>query len=88
MLLSVFARTDITNVDQRTPAMLAKLCGHTELLPYFNRLLISENFNTPKRISGSDNSNSVSISLLSIANVEQSSSSSVKRFKMSSKKIV
>jgi ankyrin repeat protein len=29
LLLSVFARTDITDNDRRTPAMLAQFCGFT-----------------------------------------------------------
>jgi ankyrin repeat protein len=34
MLLAVFASTDVTDDNRRTPAMWAEALGHTEVLPY------------------------------------------------------
>jgi ankyrin repeat protein len=61
MLLSAFADTHVTDDDRRTPAMLAELCGHTELLPYL-RYTLSYSPGILERVS--NNNNSVSISLM------------------------
>jgi ankyrin repeat protein len=40
MLLSAFADTHFTDDQRRTPAMVAELHGHTELLPYLRMYII------------------------------------------------
>jgi ankyrin repeat protein len=68
MLLSAFADTHITDDDRRTPAMLAELHGHTELLPYL-RCTLSYSPGIVEHVS--NNNNSVSISLVSVEDVTQ-----------------
>lgn len=66
MLLSAFADTHITDYDRYTPAVLAKMHGHTKLLPYLHCTL----FDTPVTpVQAFDTNNSVSISVLSIEHV-------------------
>jgi ankyrin repeat protein len=68
MLLSAFADTHITDDDRRTPAMLAEIHGHTELLPYL-RCTLSDPPVIP--VQAFNTNNSVSISVLSIEHVTQ-----------------
>jgi hypothetical protein len=67
LLLSVFARTDITDNDRRTPAMLAQFCGFTTLLPYLRCTLTESRDNNSTSTSVTDiNTDTVLISLSSI----------------------
>jgi ankyrin repeat protein len=71
LLLSVWARTNITDYDRCTPAMLAQQYGFTTLLPYLNRTLSEsrDNDSTSTRVTD-NNTDTVSISLSSIADAQ------------------
>jgi ankyrin repeat protein len=69
MLLSAFADTRITNDWRRTPAMMAKMCNHPEVLSYL-RCTLSDPPGIAAHVSNSNN-NSVSISMSSIEDVMQ-----------------
>jgi ankyrin repeat protein len=67
LLLSVFARTDITDDDRRTPAMVAQVYGFTMLKQYLRCTLTEsrDNNRTSTRVTD-NNTDTVSITLLSI----------------------
>jgi ankyrin repeat protein len=79
LLLSVFARTDITDNDRRTPAMMAQLGGHTILLPYLRYTLTEsrDNNSTSTRVTD-NNTDTVSISLSSIEDAQHNNNKSHK----------
>jgi ankyrin repeat protein len=68
MLLSAFANTHITDDERRTPAVLAELYSHTELLPHL-RCTLSDPPDAAAHVS-TDN-NSMSISVLSVEDITQ-----------------
>jgi ankyrin repeat protein len=79
LLLSVFARTDITDNDRRTPAMLAQQHGFTILLPYLRYTLTEsrDNNSTSTRVTD-NNTDTVSISLSSIEDAQHNNNKSHK----------
>jgi ankyrin repeat protein len=76
LLLSVFARTDITDNNRHTPAMVAQRHGFTTLLPYLRCTLTESRDNncTSTRVTN-NNTDTVSISLSSIADVQHNNKS-------------
>jgi ankyrin repeat protein len=60
MLLSVFARVDITNSKKRTPIEEAKFFGNSEFVPYMSQLLDVTNY-TPSSRNGANSSSSSSV---------------------------
>ena len=79
ILLSVFARTDITDNGRRTPAMVAQLSGFTILLPYLRYTLTESRDNncTSTRVTD-NNTDTVSISLSSIEDAQHNNNKSHK----------
>jgi hypothetical protein len=71
LLLSVFARTDITDNDRDTPAMVAQQHGNTTLLPYLHCTLTEslDSNSTSTRVTD-NNTDTVSLTLSSIADVQ------------------
>jgi ankyrin repeat protein len=67
ILLSVFARTDITDSDRNTPAMIAQLVKHTILEPFLRLTLTesSDNNSTSTRVIN-NNTDTVSVTLSSV----------------------
>jgi hypothetical protein len=71
LLLSVWARTDITDNDRCTPAMTAQKFGFTNLLSYFDRTLTESRDNNCTSTRVTDNNiDTVSISLSSIEDAQ------------------
>jgi ankyrin repeat protein len=69
MLLSAFANTHITNDDRRTPAMLAEMYGHTEVLSNL-QCTLSATTDISALVSANDN-NVSTLSVLSVEDVTQ-----------------
>jgi hypothetical protein len=76
LLLSVFARTDITDDGRRTPAMRHSHHGFTTLLPYLRYTLteLRDNNSASTRVTD-NNTDTVSISLSSIADAQHNNKS-------------
>jgi ankyrin repeat protein len=68
LLLSVFARIDISNDQRLTPTMVAETAGHTHVLHYL-RLTLTES--PALAVPACDNNNSVSISVTSVNDVSK-----------------
>jgi ankyrin repeat protein len=51
VLLSVFARVDITDDERQTPAEIANRCGNKDFVPFMSLLLDGSNYN-PSLIAG------------------------------------
>jgi ankyrin repeat protein len=83
LLLSWLARTDITDIMQRTPAMLAQSFKFTNLLPYLRYTLTEsrDNNSTSTRVTD-NNTDTVSISLSSIEDVQHNKNQSHKSNKV------
>jgi hypothetical protein len=83
LLLSWFARTDITDNDRRTPAMTAQQFGFTILLPYLRCTLTEsrDNNSTSTRVTD-NNTDTVSISLTSIEDAQHNNNKSHKSNKV------
>jgi ankyrin repeat protein len=81
LLLCVFARTDITNDDRWTPAMVAEAADHTQVLHCLQLTLAKPpDIVVPMH----DNNNSVSLSVVSVDNVSKlnnNNNNSSKRFR-------
>jgi ankyrin repeat protein len=83
LLLSVFARTDITDNDRRTSAMVAQQFEFTSLLPYL-RCTVTEsrdNNSISTRVTD-NNTDTVSISLSSIEDAQHNNNKSHKSHKV------
>jgi ankyrin repeat protein len=79
LLLSVFARTDITDINRDTPVMVAQKFKYTILLPHLRRTLTdTSDINCTSTRVTDTSTDTVTISLSSIADAQQNNTKSRK----------